>query len=169
MAQVLLVQEEPRTASILVEIVIPIGKQRVQLPDVQQLRATNLQKITIKSIALVSPKVLSHGILNGLANAAVTELRKMALTVYSMGWERAQYIPILFLNDAADADAATATTIPYKNIAPRFDDWQNVAWDKCYIQFADGQPSVGAQEYTVILEVQYQKFDTQGAPIEVAS
>lgn len=167
--QVLLVQEEPRNNSILIEIQVPIGVQRVQFPDVQQLRGTNYETIIIKSVSLVTPKVLSHGILNGLENAPVTELRKMAAVLYSMGWERAQYIPVLFLNDTADADATTATTIPYKNTPPRFADWKRVSWDKCYLQFADGQPSAGADPYTVIFEVQYMKFDAQGAPIEVAS
>jgi len=168
MSQILLVQEEPRTSSILVEVAIPVGRQRVQLPDVQQLRSDVSQTVTIKSINLVPDNVLTHGINNGLPNASVAELRKMSLTVYSMGWERGQYIPVLFLNNTASSDA-TANAIPYKNIAPRFSDWRSVAWDKCYIQFADGQPSAGETDYTVIFEVQYNKFDTQGAPIEIAS
>jgi hypothetical protein len=165
--QIILVQEEPRTNSILVEVQVTTNQQRIQLPDVQQLRQTNLQRIIIKSISLVSPKVLTHGILNGLTNATLAELRKMALVVYAMGWEKAQYIPVLFLNNTADGDTTAATTIPYKNIAPRFDDWDAVSWDKCYLQFANGQPSSGS--YTVIFEVQYVKLDANGVEIQVAS
>lgn len=168
MQSIILVQEEPRIASILIEIPVATGVQRVQVPDVQQLRSTAQQRIIIKSIALVTAKVLSNGILNGLTNAPVTELRKMSLTVYSMGWERGQYIPVLHLNNTADGDGAVATTIPYKNTAPRFSDWESVAWDKCYLQFANGVPSAGGP-YTVMFEVQYLKLDTNGAPINVAS
>lgn len=167
MDQVLLIQEEPRMSSILVEIPIPTGVQRVQCIDVNQLRSTTNQKVIIKSISLVSPKVLTHGILSGTQNAPLSELKKMSFTVYSNGWERAQYIPVLNLNNTADGDATTATTIPYKNTAPRFDNWQNVAWDKCYIQFANGQPS--AANSVLILEVQYVRIDPNGLPIDIAS
>jgi hypothetical protein len=166
---IILVQEEPRINSILVEILVPANAvQRVQCPDVQQLRSTTQQRIVIKSVALVTPKVLSHGILNGLVNAPITELRKIAFTMYSMGWERGQYIPILHLNNTADSDATTATAIPYKNTAPRFADWESVSWDKCYLQYANGQPSDGSS-YTVMLEVQYLKFDLNGLEILGAS
>jgi hypothetical protein len=169
MSQILLVQEEPRIASMLIEVVIPIGQQRVQLPIVEQLQSDPTQIIVVKSISLVTPKQLSHGIDNGLVNATIAELRKMALTIYSMGWERGQYIPILSLNNTADSDATTATTIPYKNNAPRFSDWRNVMWNKSYIQFANGQPSAGGADYTVMFDVQYMKFDTNGQEIEGAS
>ncbi len=166
---IILVQEEPRINSILVEILVPASVvQRVQCPDVQQLRSTTQQRIVIKSVSLVTPKVLSHGILSGLVNAPITELRKISFTIYSMGWERGQYIPILFLNNTADSDATTATAIPYKNTAPRLADWESVSWDKCYLQYANTQPSVGTA-YSVIVEVQYLKFDVNGAEILGAS
>lgn len=165
--EIILVQEEPRIASILIEIQVPANVQRVQFPDVQQLRSTPNQQIILKSLSLVSPKVLSHGILSGTVNAPVADLQACSVVVYSMGWERAQYIPVLFLNNTADSDGTAATTIPYKNVAPRFDNWQSVSWDKCYLQFANGQPSSGA--FCVMFEVQYVKIDPNGAVINVAS
>ncbi len=163
--ETVLVQEEPRGPSILVEVPISANTQRQNLPDVQQLRSQLNQTIIIKAIRLVSAKVLSGGITLALNNAAVTELRKMVLTIMSEGWEKGQYIPILALNDMADSDAAVATTVPYRNHTTRFADWRNVDWAQCYIQFANGTAPVGAP-YVLIFEVEYVKLDATGQPIQ---
>ena len=163
--ETILVQEEPRGPSVLFEVPIVANLQRQPLPDVQQLRSQLNQTIIIKAIRLISAKVLSNGITVAGTNAVITELRKMVLTLYSEGWEKGQYIPVLSLVDIADADAAVATTIPYRNRTTRFNDWRNVDWQQSYIQFGNGLAPVGAP-YVLIFEVEYVKLDATGQPIQ---
>lgn len=164
MQNVIMLQEQPRGPSILVEIPIVAGTQRQNLPDVQQLRSQEGQIIIIKAIRTITAKILTNAItLQGVV-APVAELRKMALTLYCEGWEKGKYIPLLVMNDTADADATTATTIQYRNNPTRFDNWRNVDWAQSYIQFANGTAPVGAP-YNVVLEVEYQKLNAAGVPI----
>lgn len=156
MDRIILVQEQPRGASQLVEIPVTVAGTRINLPDVQQLRNTATETVVIKAIRLVTFKVLTNGLLqNTLVNAPLTELRKMALVLYAEGWEKGLNIPILTLNDYYDADAAVATTIPFRQIRTAFADWKSVDWSKSYLNFV--APAVPS--YVVLLEVEYQKFD----------
>lgn len=161
--QIVLVQDEPVIMSELVEILIPANAQRIQLPDVQQLRSQQGQKIIIKSIELVTNKVLTNGMLLQGTLAPVTELQKMALTIYSMGWERGHMTPLLFFNNEADSDSTAATTIPYRNKMYTLSNWEKVDFPKSYLQFANGTAPAGAP-YLVLLNINYMKLNDQDVP-----
>ena len=136
MEQILFIKEEPRIASIIVEVPIANGSSKVPLPDVQQLRSDGDTKVIIKGWRLISPKVLARGKLNNAVNAALVDLQKMTLTIYAEGWERGQNIPVLLLNDVNDNDSTAATTIPFRNVATKFADWKRVDFAKSFIQFS---------------------------------
>lgn len=164
MEGVVLLQEQPRGSSILVEVPIVAGTQRQNLPDVQQLRSQEGQVIIIKAIRLITAKVLTNAITLSGTNAPVSELRKMVLTLYCEGWEKGKYIPLLVLNDVNDSDATAGTTIQFRNNPTKLDNWRNVDWAQSYIQFANGQAPAGAP-YVVIFEVEYEKLNAKGLPI----
>lgn len=157
------VQEEPRGPSQLVEVPVTVVTQKVPLPDVQQLRSQQGQTIIIKSIRLITDKVLTNAMTIAGVNAPKAELQKICLVIYSEGWLKAQMIPVLSLNDMADADATAATTIPYRNKTTRFNNWRNVDWPQSYLLYANGQNS--APSYTVMFDVEYIKFDAFGKEI----
>lgn len=151
--------------SQLIEIPVGVnGQQRIQLPDIQQLRSTVDQTIIIKGLRLISPKVLSNGMTVAGTNAPLAELRKIALVLYSEGWERGQMIPLLTLNDVNDSDSAVATTIPFRNQAFKLADWSKVDWPKSYLLYANGTSSANAP-YVVMMDVNYIKMDAKGQPI----
>lgn len=150
------VQEEPRVASELIEIPVASGASRATIPDVPQLRNQGDQVIVIKSIRLITAKVLSTGPVTGTTNMALADLIKCSLVLYSDGWEKGHLIPLLVLNDVADSDGTTATTIPFRYSKTALANWQNVDWNKSYIQFASGTTASAAR--VVILEVEYQRF-----------
>lgn len=159
--QHIMVQEEPRGPSILIEVnVTANGQQRITFPDVAQLRSTVDQKIIIKCIRLVPPEILTNGVLSGNVTAPVTELQKMTVVIYSQGWEKGQYIPALTFNDYAFATGSA----PFRFNSTYLDNWTNVDWPKSYLQFANGTTSVGAP-YTVLFDVQYVKLDGQNRQI----
>lgn len=165
MNQNILVLQEPRGASQLIEVpVTAAGLQRVQFPDVQQLRSLANQVIIIKEIRLITIDVLTNGPITGLAAAAITELQKLSLVIYCEGWEKAQYLPVLVLNDMS----VPAGTAPHRYGPTRFDNWQNVDWSKTFLQYANGTVSAGAP-YCVMFDVVYQKFDASGREIRGAS
>lgn len=165
MAEIILVQEEPRGPSQLIEVPVPAQViQRVQFPDIQQLRSQVGQKIIIKGIRLITDKVLANSPTLGLTNATKGELQKISLVIYSMGWEKGQLIPVLTLNDMNDSDSTDATTIPFRNNPTRFSNWENVDWPKTYLQYSNGTPSDGSA-YAVLFDVLYEKLDSQGQPI----
>lgn len=158
MQNVVLVQEEPRGPSILIEVNVQTnGQQRVSFPDISQLRSTVDQKIIIKGLRLVSAEVLTNGIISANTTAPAAELQKMSLTIYSEGWEKGQTIPILTFNDFV----FTTGAIPYRNHSTRFDNWVNVDWPKSYIQYANGTSSAGAP-YVVLLDCEYVRIDKFG-------
>lgn len=158
MNQVVLVQEEPRGPSILIEVNVPNnGSQRVPFPDISQLRSTVNQQIIIKGLRLVSDEVLTNGIISSNTTAPATELQKMSITIYSEGWEKGQTIPILTFNDFV----FTTGAIPYRNHSTRFANWRNVDWPKSYIQYANGTVSAGAP-YVVLLDCEYIRLDNLG-------
>jgi len=164
-SDIMLVQEEPRGPSQLVEIPVNTnGVQKVKCPDVQQLRSDANQRIIIKAMRLVTPKILARCMTIGAVNAPLAELQKISLVIYAEGWEKAQMIPILTLNDYADADATTATTIPFRNKSTRVDNWEKVDWAQSYLLYSIGSV-VAVAPYGVMLEVEYVKLDGQGKPV----
>lgn len=159
--QVVLVQEEPRGPSVLIEINVQTnGQQRVPFPDVSQLRSTTDQKIIIKGFRLVPAEILTNAVIAPNANAPTTELQKISVTLYSEGWEKGQTIPILTFNDYVFATGNS----PYRNHATKFDNWVNVDFPKSYLQFANGTVSAGAP-YTVLIDCEYVRLDAQNNTI----
>jgi hypothetical protein len=148
----MLVQEEPRGPSQLIE--------KIVLPDVQQLRSQVGQVIIVKAIRLIPPAVLTNAPTIGGVNAPLTELVKISLVVYCEGWEKAQLIPILTLCDQFIEGSGT----PYREKTTRFNNWRNVDWSKSYLQYSNGTPTAGTP-YSVLLEVEYIKLDAQGHEI----
>lgn len=157
MAQQVLIQEEPRGPSILIEVPVNTnGQQRVPFPDISQLRSTVDQRIVLKGLRLVSVEVLTNGIISANANAPAAELAKMSITIYAEGWEKGQSIPLLTLNDMV----FTTGAIPYRYNPTRFDNWVNVDWPKSYLQYANGTTSAGAP-YVVLFDCEYLRLDAQ--------
>lgn len=163
--EIILVQEEPRDASQLVEVPVTAnGLTRVAIPDIQQLRSMVNQMIVIKGIRIITDNILTNAPTNGAITAPLAELQKMSLTLYSEGWERGQLIPILVLNDLS----GDGTGVPFRFHPTKFNNWKNVDWSKSYLQFSNGTSSAGSP-YTVLFDVQYLKLDAQGRAIEGAS
>ncbi len=161
-SQIILVNEEPLGPWQLIEIpVTQDGVQKVPLPDVQQLRSTTGQTIIIKGMRLVTPKVLTNGMTVQGTNAPVTELQKMSLVVFAEEWQKGQMMPLLFLNDQADADSNAGTTIPFRNKPTKLDNWRNVDFPQSFLLFANGTVSAGSP-YVVMLLVEYVKLNAQG-------
>lgn len=163
MAEIILVQEEPRGASQLLECPVTTGAVKQRLPDNNQLRSVEGQTIVIKGMRLITDKVLANAVNFNLPNAGLADLKNMVLVLYCEGWERAQMIPLLTMNDMADADATAGTTIPYRNKATKFDNWKNVDWPKSFFQFTNGQSA--STDFAVIFDVEYVKLDSTGKPI----
>lgn len=162
MRQQVLVQEEPRGPSVLIEVnVQQNGLQRVPFPDISQLRSTAYQSIILKGLRLIPAEVLTNGVISTNANAPTTELQKMTITLYAEGWEKGQTIPIIPLNDTAFAVGNT----PFRHNPTRFDNWTNVDWPKSYIQFANGTVSAGAP-YVVLLDCEYIRINETGMVLQ---
>lgn len=156
-----IIPEAPRGASQLIEIPVATnGQGKIPLPVVQQLQNDTTQKVIIKALRLVTVDVLSTAPTLGGANAPLTELVKMTLTLYSEGWEKGQLIPILLLNDVFTEGSGT----PWRAHSTKLDDWINVDWNKSFIQFNNGQVSAGTP-YNVILEAEYLRLDPNGNPM----
>jgi len=157
----ILVQEEPRGPSQLVEVQITAnGRGRVQFPDVDQLRSTIDVTIIIKQIRLIDANVLTNAPISGLVTAPVAELQKMTLVIYCEGWEKATALPILTLNDMTLPGGA----IPHRYQSTRFNNWSKVDWSKTYIQYSNTTVSAGAP-YAVLLDVLYIKINKGGQEI----
>lgn len=156
----MIVQEEPRGPSEIIEIPIASGATRVTLPDVPQLRNQGDQVVIIKSIRLITAKVLTNAPTLGTAVTPLADLKKISLILYSNGWEKGHLIPVLVLNDVADADSTSATTIPYRSKTTRLSNWQDVDWNKSALQFSAGTSAAGAS--ALVLEVEYIRYQKQG-------
>lgn len=162
MDRIVFIQEEPRGPSQLVEVEVRTnGLQRQKFPDVQQLRSTADVKIITKAIRLIAAEVLTNGPITGLAASPVAELQKMTLVIYCEGWEKAQYIPVLTLGDME----APGSTLPHRFHPTKFDDWLNIDWSKCYLQYSNGTVSAGAP-YCVMFDVEYVKLDASDKEIK---
>lgn len=158
---IILVQDEPRGPSQLVEVVVPVnGRGSVVFPDIQQLRSLTTQRIVIKAMRVITDDVLTNGPLTGNPTAPVAELQKMSLIIYCEGWQKAQYLPILTLNDMAQPTSAAS----HRYHQTRFNNWENVDWSKTLLQFSNGTVSAGAP-YVVLIDVEYIKLDASGKEI----
>ncbi len=163
--QTVIVQDEPRGPSVLIEVPVTInGQQRIPIPDISQLRSTTTTRIIIKGLRLVSNEVLTNGIINAAVNAPATELQKMSLTIYAEGWEKGQTIPILTFNDFR----FTVGAIPFRYSSTRLSNWVNVDWPKSYIQLANGTVTAGAP-YVVLLDCEYERLNGENNIIVGAS
>lgn len=157
----------PLIASELVEIAITSGQTSIPIPDQPQLRNQGSEVVVIKGIRLITDKVLAFSPTSGETNAPLADLKNASLILYSNGWERGHLIPVLTLNDMADADSANATTIPFNPQATTLADWENVDWAKSKIQFSNGTSA--SDNIAIIFQVQYQKFivNADGTRIQV--
>lgn len=156
-----LIQEEPRGPSQLIEIPITTAQQNVKLPQIQELMSVDNQIIVIKALRLITFKVVTTTP-TGATNAPLGQLQIAYLVLWSQGWIKGQQIPLLTLNDMVDADSANATTVPYRNRTTRLDDWKKVDWNKSTIQFGVAPTPT----YSILLEVEYQRYDLKGNIIE---
>lgn len=162
---IMVIQEEPRGPSQLIEIPVPAQVvSQVQLPTIQNLQNQTDQIIIIKAMRIIPNTVLANGPVQGFTNAVLTEIQKASLVIYSQGWIKGQLIPLGTLIDTFTEGSG----IPWRPRTARFDSWTNVDWEKSYIQYSNSTPSSGAA-YTFILEVEYQKFrkDSNGNMIEI--
>jgi len=164
-ATTLLVQEEPRGPSQLIEVLIPAQlTSNVTLPVIQNLQNDVNQIVILKALRVIPDTVLSRGPLQGFVNAPLTELIKISLVLYSQDWLKGQLIPLLTLVDTFTEGSG----IPWRNRTARFNDWQNVDWGKSFLQYSNGTQSIGTA-YEVIFEAEYQKFkkDAVGNLVEI--
>jgi hypothetical protein len=159
-----LLQDEPRGASQLIEVLIPaVGTARQLLPVIQNLQSQTNVDVILKAFRLIPPTVLTNAPTLTGVNAPLTELVKMSLVLYSEEWEKGTLIPLCTLIDTFTEGSG----VPWRTKTTRFDDWRNVNWGKSYIQFSNGLAAVGAP-YVVIFEAEYQKFNKAGKEIQGA-
>jgi hypothetical protein len=151
----ILIQEQPRGASQTVEIPIAAASADINFPDIPELRSDAEFRVIIKGIRHITNKVLTNGPVTGVVNTPRVDMVKISLQLYSEGWLRGYNIPLLTLNDMADADSAVATTIPYRTKATRFDDWQ-ISWNKSKVHFSPGTTAAGAS--VLVLEIEYERY-----------
>lgn len=156
-------QQEPLANYWLIEIPVPAqAVTSVAIPTQNWLRSTNGKIVIIKSLELVTAKTLAKAPVSGATNATLAELLKASLTLYSDGWERLQYVPLLRLNSLHDSDSAVATTIPFTQEVQKTD-FRSVEWEKSKINF-NGASSGSA--YSILIGIQYLVVDGQGKVIK---
>lgn len=158
--RIILVQEEPRGPSVLIELAVANGENRVPFLEVDNLKSDTEVNVIIKALRLITSDILVGPVILPGVNAPLSELQKMTLVLYSEGWEKAMYIPLLTLTDVA----TPGTFTPHRYHATRFADWKKVSWTKSYIQFANGTASVGA--YNLLFDCEYQRFNAQGVEVK---
>lgn len=152
--QNILVQEEPRGPSQLLEVAVPAAiVSNVVLPVIQNLQNQTDQIVIIKALRLIPDTVLVTAPTLGGPNATLAELQKISLVLYSQEWLKGQLIPLLTLVDTF----TEASGIPWKPRTVKLDNWTNVNWGKSFLQYSNGTPSNGLA-YNVIFEIEYQKF-----------
>lgn len=162
---VLLIQEEPRGASQLIEVPVPVaGTTKITLPVIQNLQNQVDINVTINALRVIPDSVLALAPTLGGINAPLAELQKMSLVLYSQEWEKGQLIPLLTLVDTFTEGSG----IPWRARTTRLDNWRNVNWGKSYIVYSNGSSAAGTP-YNVILEAEYTKFNKDGVEIETAA
>jgi hypothetical protein len=154
--RLILIQEAPRGASQVIELPITTGQGSNKFPDSPEIQSNAELKIVITGINLITPKVLGFGPITGTANTPLVDLRNLNLILYSDGWQKGVNIPVLTLNNVADSDATTATTIPFRNRSTKFDKWK-IAWNKSTWQFSPG--TVATATSVMLLEVEYIRYE----------
>lgn len=163
-ARIILVQEEPRGPSILIEVpVTQNGLNKIPFPDIDLLKNDTDQIVIIKGLRLITADVLVGPVIQVGTNAPLAELQKMSLVLYSDGWEKAEYIPLLTLNDMT----VSGGTFPNRRHATRFADWKKVSWTKSFLQFSNGTSSANTP-YVVLLDCEYVRFNAAGEEIKGA-
>lgn len=151
----ILVQSQPAIMTELIEIFVPQGSARVQLPDVQQLRSQEGQQIIITKLKLITDDILASGVdLSGTV-MPLNELQNIVLTLYSMGWERGHNIPLLLLNSQTN-NANSVNTYNDYTLA----NWMKVDWPKSYLKWCSGASA--GDNYIVPLYVEYLKLNAEG-------
>lgn len=164
--QLIFLQSEPRGPSQIIEVpVVQNAQFRVPFPDQTQLKSNQEQKVIIKAWRLITPDVLTNAVLSGNVNAPVTELQKITLVIYAEGWEKGQGIPILTLNDM-QLNGGTAPNAPEQT---RFNNWINIDWTKCFLQYSNGTGGSAGATYSVLFDILYLKLDKDGNEIRRAS
>jgi hypothetical protein len=162
----LLIKEQPVNNWTMVEVPVTAnGLTKVAIPDQPMLKSYSDHHVVIRSIRNISAKVLTNAPLSGNAVAARAEQIKATLVLYCSGWEKEQYIPLLMLNPVADADATTATTIPYMFQALEFEDLKDVDWTKSYVQFSNGTVSASSP-YSFLFGINYLILDNNSRSIK---
>jgi len=156
----MLIQSQPIKNWTLVETVIAVGNTRIPIQDQPMLKSYAGHKVVIKGIELITAKGLTHGVLNSAANITRADLIKTVLVLYCNGWEQVQYLPLSRLIGLHDADATTATTVPFMDQPTFFENLSDVDWTKSYFLTANGQSIATAG--VIMLGVQYQVFNDQG-------
>lgn len=159
-----LIQSQPIVNWTIVELVAAIGNSRIPFQDQPMLKSYSDHKIVIKSIELITPKMLTNAVLNSGANMTLADIIKCVLVLYSEQWEKIQYIPLARLIAVHDADATTATTIPFMNDVTMFENLGDVDWTKSYIQTANGTTIAAAGVF--LFGIQYLVFNNQGQSIK---
>lgn len=162
--QMLLIQEEPRGASMLIETLVTPGQTIVTLPVVQELTSDTTQRVIIKAIRLITVAELTIAPVAGNPNAPLTELQKIVFQMYSQGWLKGNNVPLLGFNNTF----TEGTGIPWRDKTTRLQNWTNFDWNKSKFVFANGTVSV-APQYNIILDVEYIRFDQNGKEIKGTS
>ncbi len=160
-SRVILVQEEPRGPSMLMEVVVDTnGQSKITLPVLATLRNDTTQNIIVKGLNLITAEVLARAPVKGTVNAPLAELQKMSLVLYSQGWLKGLNIPVLRLND----QATPGGTFPHRYHPTKFNNWTQVDWEQSFLQYSNGSTSANAP-YTVIFEIDYLKLNVNGGEI----
>lgn len=154
--KMVLIQEEPRGPSQLVEIQVTTATSTVPIPIIQQLTSDTKTIIVIKSVRLVTFAELAIAPQCGQPNAPLTELQKMSLLLYAEGWEKGKNIPILSLNNTF----IEGSGIPFRDRTTKLANWDAVDWNKSNLIYSN--TTVAVPSYAVVLEVEYERFDKNG-------
>ncbi len=158
--KMILIQEEPRGASLLMEIPVAAGLASVKFPIISELQNDPTQTVVIKGLRLVTVAELGVAPEAGTPNAPLTELQKISVQIYAEGWQKGYNIPILSLNNTFTEGSG----IPFRDKTTKLANWQFVQWNKCKLIYSNGTVSV-APAYSVILEVEYVRYDKDGKEI----
>ena len=151
----ILVQAAPIVNYTIVEVPVTAnGLGQVPIPDQPMLKSFAGHIVVIKSIELITAKVLTNAPLSGNTTAARAEIIKASLVLYSDGWEKLQYFPLARLIAARDSDSLAATTIPFSPNTPAFENLRSVDWTKSYVKYSNTLVSAAAT-YSFVFGVQY--------------
>ncbi len=157
--QMILVQEEPRGPSQIIEVQVSTVTSSLPLPIIQQLTSDTRTNIVIKALRLVTFAELAIGPVSGLANAPLTELQKLSITLYADGWEKGKLIPLLAFNNTF----IEGSGIPYRDRTVKLANWDSVDWNKSNFIYSNGTASVPS--YCILLEAEYERFNKDGTRV----